>query len=237
MTDKNHLHDILSQLRAQDGDLYHLVLLCPAESRAALATLFLWDGACATAAAASPEVMVNLIRLAWWREQVEQLDQAQPTTALPAPLLNYLRDIILPAGITPAALAALEAPWAQLLEGDAPSSISELAHWCCQRGGALFDLATTLLAPEADTAQRQSLHQHGHIWALAQYLRHHSLSGALPDAPACVPLPPALRPLAALGQLAYRDCLRATAQPAKAPQSKSSPARLLRLLFSSLRRR
>lgn len=231
-------HDILSTLRAQDADLHLVVLLSPAPVRTALATLFSYDATLATAAAASADVMVNCIRLAWWREQVEGLAQSAPTASLPAPLLLDMRDHILPLGIEAVALAALEAPWADILEQDTPASAQDLTGWCCARGGALFDLATQILAPAASAEVRAALHHYGHIWALAQWVRSEALEIAeLPTLPAPIALPPALRPLAALGQLAFKDVQRARRKPTALPVRKGSPRRLLHLLFSSLRNR
>lgn len=229
------LQDLLTALRAQDADLYQVVLLCPASVREALATLFLWDATLTTAAYASPEPMVNLIRLAWWREQLEALGTAAPDAALPAPLLTQMRTYLLPLGINPARLAALEAPWATLLEEDAPHTAQSLTGWCCQRGGALFDLAVDILAPQADAEMRKALHQCGHLWAFSQWVRAHGLHMAAPARPARTPLPAALRPLAALAQLADRDVRRATRAPTKRPQRKGSPLRMLSLIFESLR--
>jgi len=222
-------HDILHLLRTQDADLYLVTLMSPAPVRAALATLFVWDATLATAAFASPEAMVNLIRLAWWREQVEALDVAQSPAS--APLLDDIRNHILPLGITGAQLAALEAPWADMLEDD---EAFDVARWCCQRGGALFDLATQILAPDSPEDVRQSLHQRGHIWAMAQWARTQGLDDiSLPFLPPAKTLPAALKPLAALARVSLRDLHRLP----KAPPRKGGPLRLVELLFGSLRNR
>ncbi len=205
--------DLARDLRALDADCYLSVLLTPVAARAGLAALFLLDAELARAAFASPEPMVNLIRLAWWRDALQSLDDSAREPDGP-PLLAALAAHVLPHGIRGHALAALTAAWEPIVESDADDS-EPVAAYCCQRGGALFDLAARLLT--ADTEPNEAVHQAGHVWARAELRRlQPARLGALPPFATSgdSTLPAATRPLTALARLARRDL----AQPAPPPR-------------------
>ncbi len=192
------------ELRALDADRYLAVLLTPAPARAPLATLFLLDAELARAAFASPEPMVNLIRLAWWRDALQSLDTGAAAQDGP-PLLAAIAAHLLPHGIDGTALSALTAAWEPLIESDADDPAPVSAH-CCQRGGALFDMGARLL--QIDDATQKDVHQAGHLWARAEIRRLQP--ARLDDQPplsalSTARIPVAARPLTALARLARRD--------------------------------
>lgn len=171
--------------------------------------------------ATGTDPMVSRIRLAWWREALERLDQAP---APPEPVLRGIQEMVMPAGIAGAELAAMEEGWAILLAEGAP----DLDAYARLRGGLLFAFSARLLGvaePRAAAA--------GELWALADLARHSSSRDeaalALEAAAARQEQgkwPNALRPLVMLTALARRDVLRG----ADSLERQGAPARMLRLL-------
>src|SRR6476620_5547249 len=90
--------------------------------------------------AQSTQPALGAIKLAWWRERLEELDQGK----VPAePRLQAATAELLPRGIGGAELAGLEEGWAALL-AERPDSDQAL-----ERGARLFALAGRLLGAEA----------------------------------------------------------------------------------------
>jgi phytoene synthase len=148
--------------------------------------------------ARSTEPTLGAIKLAWWRERLQELDQG----IVPAePRLQAAAAELLPREISGAELAALEHGWATLLEEE--PDVERLLD----RGAKLFDLAARLLGksdPLLDVA--------GRLYAYEAY-RHCGL------APLHWPMeemrqlhahrfPRRLRPLTGLAALAARDAKR-----------------------------
>jgi phytoene synthase len=183
----------------------------------------LWrlDVTFAAVLATGTDPMVSRIRLAWWREALERLDEAP---APPEPVLQGVQGLVMPAGIAGAELAAMEEGWAVLLAEGAP----DLDRYARLRGGLLFAFSARLLGA-ADPRVAAA----GASWALVDLARHSSRSDeamrALEAAAARQEQrkwPHALRPLAMLTALARRDVLRG----ADSLERQGAPARMLRLL-------
>ncbi len=186
----------------------------------------LWrlDVAFAAVLATGREPMVSRIRLAWWRESLEALD-ASP--APPEPVLQAVADHLLPAGISGAELAELEAGWSVLLTPE-PLGPGELDAHATARGGHLFRLSARLLG-QGDSGVESA----GEAWALLDLARHSTHEGDVQAAvtaararelPRLWPRP--LRPLGMLAVLAREDARRGPG----AWQRPGSPARMLRML-------
>lgn len=147
----------------------------------------------------STQPALAAIKLAWWRERLEELD----TVAIPAePRLQAAAAELLRRGIRGADLARLEEGWALLLEqdgGQGPVQASAL------RGRALFTLAARLLG----VPMNERLEQAGSAYALVDASRR-----GIADLPRPARLRPEVRfmrkerPLSALGALAWRDMRR-----------------------------
>jgi phytoene synthase len=150
--------------------------------------------------------MLGQIRLAWWRERLEELDQGGPPPA--EPRLQDVAAALLPLGITGGELASLAGPWLRLFE-PFPWDI-RIAEAIWFRGRFLFALGGRLLG-----SSDERLEQAGGLWAIADAARRCSdqtsrtmlmehgrtfargLGGARFAAP--------LRPLSMLAALAVRD--------------------------------
>ena len=167
----------------------------PADRQAALMTLFALDARLRAITLAARDPTIGLMRLTWWGEALERLDQA-PAPA--EPLLRALAAELLPRGITGAALAQLVDGWALMLEGDV-----EWPAVANRRGNLLFALATAALVEG-----RATPHPDGSYWAAVDLARDWQLPLAgwtLPPHWSQPAVPRALRALGALALLARFD--------------------------------
>lgn len=173
---------VIADVRHRDRDRYLSVLYAPAPVRPALFALHGFDLELASIVSGTSEPMIGEIRLAWWREAAEAIDRG----VVPAqPLLQVIAAELPARGVSGADLAALEDRWLGMLGNDDVPA----AH--VAGGGDLFVLAARLLGGDAALAR-----QLGEAWV-------HGDAGGLPR------VPPALRPLLGLVQLAARDARHA----------------------------
>ena len=152
--------------------------------------------------------MVGRIRLAWWRERLEEIDVG----VVPAePQLEAIAELIDQTSLTGAMLAELPERWEPLLDPFPWSGETIVA--VAARGDLLFEYAAIVLGP--DDAWRARLA--GSIWSLVDVARHCSDEGsreALIDharhklAEFRGTTPAEVRPLTMLGLLARRDVER-----------------------------
>jgi phytoene synthase len=165
--------------------------------RPAFDALFAIDDAMADVVLRSTQPALGAIKLAWWRERLEELDDGK----VPAePRLRNAAKALLPRGVTGAALAKLEDGWATLLE-EVPD-----AERAGERGACLFRLGARLLKSEFDD---ETLGVAGRLFAGVDLARR-----GLMDIPRESPgrrwpiIPRRVRPLTALAALAVRDVRR-----------------------------
>lgn len=206
------------------------LVYAPARFRPALAALWRLDERLGSVVATTTEPMIGAIRLAWWREALEALDLGAPPDE---PLLREIAQTLLPLNIRGTELAAIEAGWAALLDGDPPDGEAIERHGRL-RGRLLFGLAARMLghggSEEAAIA--------GEGWALIDLGSRTRDPGiaALARAQARECLlrlkgyrwPTALRPLGALAVLARHDAC------ANGPRRQASPRRIGRALLHRL---
>jgi 15-cis-phytoene synthase len=115
----------------------------PAESREAFRALFALDSAMADVVARSSEPALGRIKLAWWREQLEALDQRPPTAE---PRLRAVGDHLIPRNIAGAELAQLEAGWATLLDAQVdPDLVADNGTRLFRIGGRLLGSSDPML--------------------------------------------------------------------------------------------
>lgn len=158
---------------------------------------------------------LGAVKLAWWRERLEELDNAR----LPAePRLHAVNDELLPRGISGARLAELEAGWATLLDEQVEPQL------VADRGRRLFGIGGQLLGSTAD------LDDAGALYALASVARRGvpALYEPARDLLARVRrrrFPRAVRPLTMLARAAARDVTGGGVEP------EGSPARAAAMLL------
>lgn len=179
------------------------------DRRGALAALFAIDRAMGDVVRSTREPMLGPIRLAWWRERLEELDQGGAAPA--EPRLQRLEQELLPFGVTGHDVAELEGAWLRLFDPFPWTSETSEAIWL--RGNRLFGLGARVLGKPD-----QHFQEAGGLWALVEVARHCSdpssrtflleqacgLARRLGGERIASPL----RPLSMLAALAIRDCRR-----------------------------
>ena len=187
----------------------------PVDLRPSFDALFSVDDALAEVVTSTTQPALGAIRLAWWREALQRLDQDPPP---PEPRLQAAAAELLPRGITGATLAELEDGWASLL--DEEPDIERVG----QRGATLFALGAKLLGgddKQLDPADR--------LYAQEQVARLRLMAMPYPtddlNQLAGHRFARRLRPLTALARLAARDVRKS---PLVEPQA--TPGRAAALL-------
>ncbi len=201
----------------------------PARRRAALAALFAIDSAMGDVVRTSTEPGLGAIRLAWWRERLEEIDRQAPP---PEPRLQAVAAELKPFGVAGREVAALEGGWLRLFEPFPWDSEVSEAIWF--RGRLLFALGARVLDEPGEAIEAA-----GGLWALTDAARHCSDARSrrllldhartFANGLAGAKFPAALRPLSMLGMLAVRDARRG--EPVEA---EGSPARAAAMLAHRL---
>ena len=199
----------------------------PARDRRALEALFAIDAVMGDVVRTTREPMLGPIRLAWWRERLEELDAAVQAPA--EPRLQAVENALLPRGVKGGDCAGLEGGWLRLFDPFPWTIETSEAIWF--RGNLLFGLGARVLGHADELIQAA-----GGLWALVDGARHCSdpksralllnqartfargLSGRR--------FARALRPLSMLAALAVRDCVRG--EPFEAEGAPGRAATLLR---------
>jgi len=203
----------------------------PVRDRSALAALFAIDRAMGDVVRTTKEPMLGPIRLAWWRERLEELDEG---TAAPAePRLQQAQRELIPRGLTGRELAALESGWLRLFDPFPWTVQTSEAIWF--RGNLLFGLGARVLGRADERIQGA-----GGLWTLVDAARHCSdgqsraslieQARSFARALAGVRFPGPLRPLSMLTVLAMRDCRRR--EPFERERTPGRAAAMLRHRFS-----
>ncbi len=129
----------------------------PDGARDAIAALFALDAALGNVLRTTREPLVGQMRLAWWREALQRLDEA----GAPAePVLQSLAATVLPLGITGRALGEMVDAWEPLLGDSGAEWIDDHARL---RGRKLFAMAGVA----AEAAASDPIGEAGEGWALA----------------------------------------------------------------------
>ena len=118
------------------GDRALMLQQVGTDLRPAFEALFQVDAAMADVVARATQPALGAVKLAWWRERLEELDQGK----VPAePRLAAAESELLSKGISGSELAQLEAGWATLFDQTPdPKLVAE-------RGSVLFDMGGRLL--------------------------------------------------------------------------------------------
>jgi len=187
-----------------DPDRLTALEAAPPRVRPALSALWDLDLAFADIVATTSQPALGAIRMAWWRERLEDLD-AGSTRA--EPRLQEVAAELLPRGVTGAELSHLEEGWLPLLE---PFPWGETAaQGLRQRGRLLFGIGARLLGAEPSEAEAA-----GALWSLVDGATHCSDTDSrgflCSQARLAVKeiqdkMPANVRPLTVLGALAAYD--------------------------------
>jgi 15-cis-phytoene synthase len=171
----------------------------------------LWnlDLAFADVISTSSDARLGAIRLAWWRERLEELDQGKGPP--PEPRLQAVASELIPLGVEGGELSRLEDAWLPLLEpfpwGHAQAEGMRL------RGRILFEVGARLLGADSQTVGHT-----GELWSLIDAAQHCSdpISRRMLAQEASTALatqrgrlPRCVRPLTILAALGAADLVRA----------------------------
>lgn len=213
------------------ADLGLALSYVPLRDRGALAALFAIDRAMADVVRTTKEPMLGPIRLAWWRERLEELDEHG--TAPAEPRLQQVERELIPRGVSGRELATLESGWLRLFDPFPWTVQTSEAIWF--RGNLLFGLGARIVGRAEERIQGA-----GGLWALVDAARHcsdpQSRAMLLDQARAFgrglrgVRFPGPLRPLSMLTVLAMRDCRRG--EPFEREGTPGRAAAMLRHRFS-----
>jgi phytoene synthase len=127
--------------------------------------LALWnlDLALADVVSTSSIAELGAIRLAWWRERLEELDKGASVPA--EPRLRAVAEELLPRRVSGSELSGLEECWLALFS---PFPWTEpVADALCRRGETLFGVGARLLGRGPEEAER-----FGATWSLVDGIRH-----------------------------------------------------------------
>ena len=213
------------------ADLGLALTYVPSRNRGALAALFAIDRAMGDVVRSTKEPMLGPIRLAWWRERLEELDAGARAPA--EPRLHAAERELLPRQVSGHDLAALEAGWLSLFDPFPWGTETSEAIWL--RGNLLFGLGARVLGDPDERIQAA-----GGLWALVDVARYcsdrdsrellHGQAHAFARELAGLSFSPKLRPLSMLTALAMRDAGRG--EPFEAEGTPRRVAAMLRHRFS-----
>ena len=188
----------------RDRDLVRLYW--PVELRPAFDTLLDIDDALAGVVVRATEPGLAAIKLAWWRERLEELDVG----VFPAePRLRAVAAELLPRGVHGAELAGLTEAWAALL--DEQPDLDRVA----EGGARLFAIAANLLGA-SDPMIEPAGRLYGHANAARRGLIRMYPAAELQQLTAHR-FPNRLRPLTGLAALVARDAKRSKLEPEATP--------------------
>ena len=115
----------------------------PVRARAALATLWRLDERLGGVVATTSEPMIGRIRLAWWREALERLDQGGPPAE---PLLRETAETLLPLGILQLNAALDHGYWYARSAEFMQQPIVDLLVWMRVPADTIFSVGALALA-------------------------------------------------------------------------------------------
>ena len=178
----------------------------PARVRPAIKALWDLDLAFADVVATSSDPNLGAIRLAWWRERLEDLDRGGSPPA--EPRLQAVAAELLPHGVTGDELSDLEDAWLPLLQPFPWSG--DQANGLRLRGRILFAIGAWLLG-----GQPEKVEAAGELWSLRdgaerctdENSRETLLAEMGSLCSEVVPVPPGLRSLTLPAALAAQDAI------------------------------
>lgn len=135
------------------------------ETRADVVAIYAYDHELARAPKVASNPLLGEIRLAWWREVLDEVYEGRPVRRHPTAqaLAQAIRRRSLPREPLEAMIDA------RYRELDAtPMSVAEALEWARDTGGLAAELAARILDPSGDTAKARGA---GSAWALSRRAR------------------------------------------------------------------
>ena len=186
----------------------------PRPLRPAFSALWKLDLAFADVISTSSDPRLGAIRLAWWRERLEELDTG--ASAPSEPRLQAVASELVSRGIGGAELSRLEDAWQPLL-APFPWGAAQV-HGLKLRGAVLFGIGARLMGADPDQTEAA-----GEIWSLIDGAWHCSdpssrelLLDRATDEHIAGRAPRVVRPLTILAALAISDVLNPSSGVARA---------------------
>jgi phytoene synthase len=196
------------------------------KARADVVALYAFDHELDRAGRVTSNPLIAEIRLAWWRETLDEIHQSGPVRAHPVAraLADAIRGRSLPRGLLDAMInariEALAAP---------PSDLDSANAWADAVGGSAAILAARILDPAGPA---EAAAPAGRVWSLVHLRRAGRVSGAAFDTALRVQLGEARRQARCLSARAFPAALAATL--ARAPDAGPIEGRL-RLVWAAAR--
>lgn len=163
--------DLEAALARSDPDRWLSSRFAPGPgARAALAALYAFDGELARAPRTASNPLVAEMRLAWWREAVDEIASGAPVRRHPVALA--LASAVQAFGLAPAGLEALVDARYRELEGR-PMSLDEALAWAEGSGGGCAVLAAAILDPASDPVAARA---GGAAWSISRLVLTAGLS-------------------------------------------------------------
>lgn len=155
-----------AEVRRVDEDRWLASRFAPREAREALVALYAFNYEVARTAEVVSEPGLGDIRLAWWRELIEELEQGHAPRAHPAAeaLVGPIRSGALDGGALRALIEARRGD----LDGAAPASAEALEFYVDATAGAVMTLALRACAAEAPAG---CVRDAGRAWGFAGLAR------------------------------------------------------------------
>lgn len=157
---------LIESLKRQDKERWLSILWAPVAARPGLLAVHAYDLEQQRVVADARDAMLAEIRLAWWREQLEQIGSGKPAQA--QPILLALAADAGPRAVDLAALSRIEDGLRPLL-ADGPLVALDIAQ---ARGAPLFQaLLTACVGRPPTSAEAADAAAAGTRWALARLWR------------------------------------------------------------------
>ena len=156
-------------VKSGDEDRYLSALFAPEPQRHYLLVLYAFNLEVAKTREMVREPMLGEIRLQWWREALEEIEQGTPRAHA---VVEALADLVDSTKITPIALMPLIDARAKDLEECPFAAREDLFDYVDGTAGCLAGLALQIVAPDlSEQSQRQVSQAAGRAWALTGLAR------------------------------------------------------------------
>lgn len=168
MTETQSATDYCQQeVREHDLDRYYCCLFSPTDERRALFALLAFNQEVTKTRSVVSEPMLGEIRLQWWREALEEIEQGRPRAH---PVVEALAGVDGVSGLFPYLNRIIDG-WTDDLHPTQQTGISYLETLARSTGGALHQALLLAQAPQASDILLEAAEQAGTAWSLLASVR------------------------------------------------------------------